>query len=88
MSKVKESCPVCQTKCIVVLFNEPNMKAWPSCWSCGFQGYSEQETAALTIHVLSSKKMNKEQIFKEATENWNEYLLLLREEEEQGNIND
>ena len=26
--------------------------------------------------------------FDEATENWNEYLLLLREEEEQGNIND
>ena len=81
MSKVKQSCPICNSSFIVVIYNEGRNEAWPSCWKCGFQGHSEAETKALLVHVLSSKKENRQKVFDEATENWNEYLLLLKEEE-------
>lgn len=81
MSKVSGRCPICDSDFIVVMKDEGNNKAWPSCWNCSFTGHSDIEKKVLIIDLdLNPHLQEDELLFKEAVIVWEEYLYLLNEE--------
>ena len=79
MSKVSNKCVNCDSQFIVLIKDKGKDAAWPACWNCSFPS-SEEEKKALHIDLNINCHLKDDDLFKEATEVWEEYMKLLKEE--------